>query len=174
MNMITCPYCGTELLDQQVNYYCSFCEMAIPSASIQYNHEREQIFNDFDLCQDEFMLDLYINKRTEELLQLSTYELLYVLRHLRAQRSEIYKSLHTFKNAQVTEYTEEAGKLYEESTKRMFVVENILRQRLGYVPSRVTENFLSKYKEMILKDKGTAMVIRKKRVINQKMGYNNK
>ncbi|ALA55233.1 hypothetical protein CAY60_020715 [Shouchella clausii] len=171
----TCPYCGTEVVEQQADYYCSFCEMSIPSLSIQYNHNRPEVFTDFDLCEDEFLLDLYINKNTQEFLQLSTYELLYVLRHIRAQRSEIYKSLHTFRNAQGTdEYTDEAGKLYEESTKRMFVVENILRQRLGYVPPRVTEHFLSKYKEMILRDKGNAMVIRKKSVFDQQMGYNNK
>lgn len=171
----TCPYCGTEVAEQQADYYCSFCEMAIPSASIQYNHERASIFNDFDLCEDEFMLDLYINKSTQELLQLSTYELLYVLRHLRAQRSEIYKSLHTFRNAEgIDEYTDEAGRVYEESTKRMFVVENIVRERLGYVPARITDVFLNKYREMIKKDKGGAMIIRKKVSSINKMGYNNK
>lgn len=42
----------------------------------------------------------------------------------------------------------------------MYVVENIIRQRLGYVPLRITETYLVKYLENIKNDKKDTMIIR--------------
>ena len=38
-------------------------------------------------------------------------------------------------------------------TKKAFVVENIIRTRIGYVPVRITEKYLAKYLENIKNDK---------------------
>ena len=40
-------------------------------------------------------------------------------------------------------------------TKKAFVVENIIRSRLGFVPEKVTENYLVRYMEKVKNDKKT-------------------
>lgn len=39
------------------------------------------------------------------------------------------------------ESEEYSGKEYEKITRKMFVLENLIRQRLGYVPHRITDAF---------------------------------
>ena len=52
----------------------------------------------------------------------------------------------------------------------MFVVENIIRQRLGYVPTRITENYLVKYLENLKNDKNSPMIFRteRRKKVNEK------
>lgn len=57
----------------------------------------------------------------------------------------------------------ETGRNYMYYTKKAFVVENIIRTRLGYVPERITENYLMKYLENINNDKKRPMIIRTER-----------
>lgn len=45
----------------------------------------------------------------------------------------------------------------------MFVLENLIRQRLGYVPQRITDYYLEKYLTEMQKDKQSPMIIRQQR-----------
>jgi hypothetical protein len=61
------------------------------------------------------------------------------------------------------EAEKDSGRDYIYFTKKAFVVENIIRSRIGYVPARITENDLVKYLENIKKGEIVPMVIRTKR-----------
>jgi hypothetical protein len=118
----------------------------------------------------EFVADHYIHKNTPELMNFSTYELLYLLKFIRKERRDMYHHMKTFHRAGEQEGTEkykemekETGKDYIYLSKKMFVVENIIRQRLGYVPVRITETYLVKYLENIKNDKKGPMISHKAR-----------
>jgi hypothetical protein len=159
--MKTCPYCGSniEVFDSQF-YYCDFCCMKLEKSIIKENHERLNIrFRDF-------VLDSQIAKTTPELMTLSSFELLYLLKAIRSERSNSYNFLHMENKikdmapGQLDDLENFSGDNYTYYTKKMFVVENILRQRLGFVPDRITDNYLAKYLDNIKKGKNSPMVIR--------------
>ncbi|MBT2736567.1 hypothetical protein [Bacillus sp. ISL-7] len=54
----------------------------------------------------------------------------------------------------------EACQDYMYFTKKAFVVENIIRSRIGFVPVRITDKYLAIYLANIEKDKKGSMVIR--------------
>lgn len=56
---------------------------------------------------------------------------------------------------------QESGREYEYLTRKVFVLENIIRERLGYVPRKITEAYLLSYLENIKKDKTSSMLLRK-------------
>jgi len=58
-----------------------------------------------------------------------------------------------FKKKQEAE--KETGRDYMYYTKKAFVVENLIRSRLGFVPEKVTENYLVRYMEKVKNDKKT-------------------
>jgi len=164
MNIITCPYCGSEMEQQDQKYYCDFCVMILHADRVQRNHER------ISVRVRDFALDVYLDKTTPELMRYSTFELLSLLKYARAERTNIYKLMTTFYNARkqqnIEEYKESeeySGKEYEKITRKMFVLENLIRQRLGYVPQRITDTFLGKYLAAMEKDKHQPMIIRQQR-----------
>jgi hypothetical protein len=167
--MKTCPYCGSDVeMMNPHQYYCDFCSMTLDASIVKENRERLDVyFRDFCLESD-------IKKTTPELMTFSTFELLYLLKMIRHERSSMYHHMHVFHRAgesteEFKEVEKEAGGEYLYLTKKAFVVENIIRQRLGYVPSRITENYLLKYLENIKKDKKGPMIIRTQRKkINEK------
>jgi hypothetical protein len=162
--VITCPYCGSELIQQHEKYYCDFCVMRLRPDQVQRNYER------ISVRVRDFALDAYLDKTTPELMRYSTFELLSLLKYARAERSSLYHYLNVFykarKHGQTDEYKEneaDCGKQYEKITRKMFVLENIIRQRLGYVPNRITDAYLARYLEEMKKDKYKPMMIRQKR-----------
>lgn len=165
-DLITCPYCGSLLVEQQEDeYYCGFCVMNIGTHQIQHNHER------ISVRIRDFALDSYMEKTTPELMRLSTFELLSLLKTIRAERTDMYKYLNVFYRVRTNEDTEdfrdkeeEAGVEYERITRKMFVVENVLRQRLGYVPHRISKEYLEQYLRAMKKDKTTPMFVRRYRI----------
>jgi hypothetical protein len=162
--MKTCPYCGshTERMDHQY-YYCDFCCMKIDIRIVKENQER------LDVRFRDFALDAYIDRTTPEIMTLSTFELLYLLKMIRKERNDMYHHMHVFRRASDTgsndykEAEKDSGEDYIYFTKKAFVVENIIRSRIGYVPARITENDLVKYLENIKKGKKGPMMIRTKR-----------
>lgn len=154
--MRTCAYCGSELN----NRYCSFCELELMDRYILKDGER--LKNDIP----HFPEQRDIFKSTSELLQLETIELLCLLRHARNYRSEVYKlRIITHKaNDQgggLEEIEASSYGDYEEATKKVRVIENIIKDRVGYYPEKVTENFLSMYLERIEKSQRKKMRIKK-------------
>ncbi|MBT2699077.1 hypothetical protein J7E79_16940 [Bacillus sp. ISL-40] len=163
--MKTCPYCGSKI--EKINheyYYCDFCCMQLDARIVKENHERLDVrFRDFAFAS-------YIHKTTPEIMTLSTFELLYLLKIIRKERNEMYHQMHLFHRVGkegITGYNEmekETGRDYMYYTKKAFVVENIIRTRLGYVPERITESYLVKYLQNIKNDKKTGpMIIRTQR-----------
>lgn len=123
-----------------------------------------------DVRVQEFALDIHIGKTTPELMSLSTYELLFLLKAIRKERSDMYHHMNTFYKARQTEQTDRfneyeqiSEKDYLYYTKKAFVVENLILTRLGYVPIRITETYLAQYLSNIKKAKKGPMVIRKER-----------
>lgn len=99
----------------------------------------------------EFALLDWINRSTPELMAMHTVELLLLLREVRKARSENFGTLHFFNriDGQVTnEGMENAkslqGREYEYLTKKTWVIENIIRDRIGYIPERMSQSFLVK------------------------------
>lgn len=160
--MNTCPYCGSEIKNEE-NYYCHFCVMNVPESNVQIDGER------LPIQLEHFAYDALTQKTTPELMCLSTFELIYLLKEIRAQRSNTYQSMATLKKAgnsisdpDIKEGSKLAGEMYETETKQMFIVENIIRDRLGYIPTRITEKYLDDYAHQIEQDrkKKGKMVVR--------------
>jgi hypothetical protein len=138
--------------------------MNVDQMMVKENHER------LDVRFREFVLDSQMDKTTPEIMTLSTFELLYLLKMIRKERSDVYHHMsvyHRANQAGINDFQEdekETGRDYMYYTKKAFVVENIIRTRLGYVPERITENFLFRYLEKIQQDKRKGpMMIRTQR-----------
>lgn len=167
--MKTCPYCGSNIEKfNHYQYYCEFCDMNLDFQTVKENGER------LTVRVSEIALDIHIDKTTPELMTLSTYELLYLLRAIRRERSHMYSQMNIFYKAgkqentnDFKEYEQITGKDYMYFTKKAFVVENIIRSRLGYVPTRITDTYLSNYLKNIKNDKNSPMIIRTERNVNQ-------
>jgi hypothetical protein len=137
--------------------------MKIEIRIVKENQERLEVrFRDF-------ALDAYIDRTTPEIMTLSTFELLYLLKMIRKERNDMYHHMHVFRRASdagsidYKEAEKDSGRDYIYFTKKAFVVENIIRSRIGYVPARITENDLVKYLDNIKKGKKGPMMIRSKR-----------
>src|SRR5699024_2367828 len=108
-----------------------------------------------------------IFKNTPELLELETIELLCLLRYAREYRSEIYKLrilTHQAidKGGDMTKIEAASFNDYEGATRKVWVLENIIKDRIGYFPKKVTENFLGMYLERIEKSEEKQMIIKQK------------
>lgn len=90
LDIITCPYCGSELEPKGEKYYCDFCVMILGADRVQHNYER------ITVRVRDFALDVYLDKTTPELMRFSTFELLSLLKYARAERTNIYKLMNTF------------------------------------------------------------------------------
>ncbi|USK87522.1 hypothetical protein [Peribacillus asahii] len=72
-----------------------------------------------------------MDKTTPEIMKLSTFELLYLLKVIRKERRDMYRHMNSFYKAGEQESTDEfkeyeriAGQNYMYYTKKVFVVEN--------------------------------------------------
>jgi|SRR5699024_8552357 len=154
--MQTCAYCGTEL---ETNY-CSFCEMKLNERYILQNGKR------LDNSIENYPEQSGIFKNTLELLELETIELLCLLRHARNYRSEIYKlRILTHKaedeggNMQDIEATSYSD--YEDATRKVWVIENIIKDRIGYYPQKINDDFLGRYLYKVEQSQKKRMIIKK-------------
>ncbi|MBM7580816.1 hypothetical protein [Jeotgalibacillus terrae] len=150
----TCPYCGSEMSLENQDFYCAFCVMDVAPSDVKRNHER------ISVRVKEFVSESYLDKTTPELMEISTYELLSLLKSVRAERTSMYQLMNAFYKARVTLSTTDyedseksSGEEYERITRKMFVLENIIRERLGYVPGRLTDHYLFNYLASIKKIK---------------------
>jgi hypothetical protein len=100
--MKTCPYCGRNIKKPNRNqYYCDFCCMALDPRMVKENRER------LDVRVQDYVFDSQIEKTTPELLTLSTFELLYLLKMIRKERTDTYHRINTFYRAGQHENTDE-------------------------------------------------------------------
>lgn len=152
----TCAYCGSKV---NINY-CSFCEMELTERYILQDGKR--LSNGIEF----FPEQQGIFQNTPELLQLETIELLCLLRHAREYRSEVYQlrilaHKATAAGGDVGEIQVASYSDYEEATRKVWVIENIIKERVGYYPEKVTNNFLNIYMERIEKSEQKKMYIKK-------------
>jgi hypothetical protein len=141
--MKTCPYCGSAVSFSNLDFgYCAFCEMKILYKDIQENGQRKQLLPESQPTLSD------LKKSTPELRRLSTVELLFLLKWAREERATIYKQRYTFIRAmkQVVDEFAEAEqytfKEYERATRKCFVLENLVRERLGYYPVKLTDSYI--------------------------------
>lgn len=159
--MKTCAYCGSEVQ----NKYCDYCEMTLSDRYILEDGKR------LSHAIDQLPLEKDMFKSTKELLQVGTIELLCLLRYARQYRSDIYNlRLLTHKagteNKEIEEIQEKSFSDYEDATRKVWVIENILKDRIGYYPKKINDDFINRYNARIKQSEDKRMTIRSK--INKK------
>jgi hypothetical protein len=107
-----------------------------------------------------------LDKSTPELMCFLTIELLFLLKFARRERADMYKQRYIFIRAikegagEFTEAEQYTYHEYERATRKCFILENHIRERIGYFPAKLTNSYnqtlASRMKECAKKD----MVIR--------------
>lgn len=162
MNSNTCGYCGSSLgttpMGKADKCYCGFCEMFVkPSV----NGERAE-----PLQKNEYIGYEHIKLSTPEMMEMHTKSLLGLLKFMRDERRSMFDAMRTLKKvSDMPEYKEGAAftsSEYEMITRKCFVVENILRDRMGYIPKKITDKLMMSYDERCRDPyNDRAMIIRK-------------
>ena len=171
MVIVNCPYCATPIQvdkDGIVQEICEFCggrirEQQTGVLQLCQNGERFE----FRKLQQHIFLEC-IHQSVEELKQYHTYDLYVLLKEVREARSQTYYGLQLLNKASQTERTlqvtaNETGGEYEYYTRKAWVIENILLERQGFFPEKVTARVLEYMGEQIRKSKKKTMRISKER-----------
>ncbi|MED5052579.1 hypothetical protein P9850_12200 [Anoxybacillus rupiensis] len=172
--MITCPYCASELKAEQENVYCSFCDIVLGPDS-EWGMWAEDGTRVPGKKIKGFITADHAEKSVKELVSYHTYDLLVCLRLAREERTKAYDLLKTFNKALDqggVEFAEDAaaqGKVYEYWTKRCWVLENILMDRMGYFPERITDDILLKMEAHSLRAQQRKMKISRERKVASKI-----
>lgn len=159
--MNTCGLCGSELEKK----YCNFCEMELEDRYIMQDGKRLNQTDWFFAYPDESE----VFSTTKELMEKETLDLLCLLREARKMRADIYHLRKLRHDAEEQSgYTEDVKALadetyseYEQATRKVWVIENLIKDRLGYYPKRVTNNFLNMYYERMQASEEKVMKLKK-------------
>ena len=156
--MKTCGYCGTNLQE----HYCSFCELTLDEKHVLDAHKR--VNHVIESTPDGAAIFL----STAELLTFETIELLFLLKYARSYRSEVYHLRVISYKAEGNENDQALEKIqhqsyeeYEKATRKVWIIENILKDRIGYYPVKVTDDFLQTYLHRIKQSQKKRMVLKK-------------
>ncbi|WP_163531435.1 hypothetical protein [Halobacillus ihumii] len=153
--MKTCAYCGSEI----ERNYCFYCQMELESHYILENGKR--LANNIQHLPSE--QDIFLS--TKDLKQRETIELLCLLKYARKHRTEVYNWRFLTNKAheveQVEEMKENSYKEYENATRKVWVIENILKERMGYYPKSITEEFINRYYHRIKQSEKKRMIMQK-------------
>lgn len=157
--MNTCAYCGSEVVMVTDRYYCDFCAMILSDQDVTKDCQRK----DHTIEHMPFEYDFY--KSTPELMQLKTIELLYLLKFARQTRSDLYNSRILGHKAGkdikgAVEILDASFSEYEKATRKVWVLENIIKDRIGYYPQRISDEFLGTYLERIERSQVKKMIIK--------------
>ncbi|WP_310143978.1 hypothetical protein [Paenibacillus amylolyticus] len=135
--------------------------MSIIAEEVQKNGQRKQI---------PFLLNSVtisdVDDNTMQLMQRSTNDLIVMLRLVRGKRTDFYNYLRILNKVEGDDFQEQAkltGKDYEYWTRKAWVIENILRDRTGFFPERITDEYLSELVVKADKINGKFMRIRTKK-----------
>lgn len=139
-----CSYCKTKTQNHET---CDFCKADLTA-------ERPKI--------DPMLDDSKANYSQPQLEKLHTYDLLLILKHLRAERTSMYKTMQSVrkapeeaKNDNYDELNEYGQELYREITARQNVVQELLVDRMGYYPKRIDDKLLNALYEKIERNVST-------------------
>jgi hypothetical protein len=150
--MITCKYCGQELQfvgeTDQIQYFnCTFCDMIFPLSETSVDRKRK-------MSVPEYIDDMAIYQSTKDYLKRDTITLYHVLKEIRKHWYSIKTLLEKMKihyeeghlpkpKEEDQEVVKNLKKEFIDITKKKFVVENIILERTGFLPEKITEEFLS-------------------------------
>lgn len=140
--MYTCKYCSTNLLN---NRYCPFCDMIFSEEETCIDGQRPSVIIE-EIPLDEMELR---HSKTSDLKNEKTLYLYYLLKICRQSTRNYFAS-----NNQ---------EQYDFFMKKKFVLENILIERIGYIPGRLdyfVKKELKQYQEFEKKNQSNPMVIR--------------
>jgi len=88
-----------------------------------------------------------LDKSTPELMCFSTVELLFLLKLAKKERADIYKQRYIIIRAmkegadEFTEAEKYTFSEYEKATRKCFVLENLIWERIGYYPTKLTDSY---------------------------------
>lgn len=147
--MKTCKYCGTKLnfigeYKDQYHFHCSYCDMTFNESETCENRKRKKAVPSY------YEENYY--RSTKELLEIDTISLFYLLRECRKDWYNTYSLLSKMMNLEENEIPNQEAidaavkPLYSEYislTKQKFIIENILIERTGFLPEKITEEFLN-------------------------------
>lgn len=155
--MPTCPFCGSPVTAATETYFCSFCEMEIPADALLQDGSRRQLP---PLEQVASLEDA--GQSTKVLLNKDSYYLTVLLRLVREERTKVYNYLRVFNKleerpADLEDKKIETGREYEHWTRKMWTIENILRDRSGFYPERITDGYLEGLAANMTKSNGKSM-----------------
>lgn len=161
MNNTTCGYCGSSLgqspMMKSDKCFCSFCEMFVSPMKDGERLDR--------LKKTDYISHDHMNLKTPDLMVMHTKSLLHLLRLMREDRRSYFDNMRILKKAanESPEFKDGvimSAEEYEKITRKCFVVENILNARLGYIPKKITDQFLLSYEERC-KEVNRPMIIRR-------------
>lgn len=174
--MCTCSYCGSRLTVIDNHADCAFCGIRLGPTS------KYGMYGTNGMRKQRFTEKIIINSETAklsltELEKLHVIDLIKVLKEARNQRSQIFNLMRIFnkagdlKHEQEDEYrnlANETGGDYEYWTRRCWMIENLLIDRIGYYPERINNEFMSSLELRNRKSLAKNMTISKNRKYNKR------
>lgn len=149
LKMSTCMYCAAEVDYLTAStFYCYFCKMYLSKNAITENGERKDNTIDCAPCRS------YLKKDTANIIKLKTIELLYLLKYAHEDKKEIEP------------YSTNNDKLIQ-VTRKIWVLENIIAERIGYYPKEVTDAFLDSYMNKIREGQKRQMISKEIRTMEK-------
>ena len=147
--MITCKYCGTELdfigeKESKQFFHCNYCDISFEKQETCYDRKRKASVPPH--------YDSNYYQPTNQLLKLNTVELFHLLSDCRKDWFTNYSTLQSLKKLknddpsktkQVDEMYKPLNHEYIKMSKQKFIIENILLEKAGFLPEKITNEFLS-------------------------------
>lgn len=175
--MKTCSYCATDLTKELLavkggEYHnhtsCPHCKILLgPNSNWgNYTEDGKRVISK----QIKPMIAIEdVQQPLHILNDFHTHDLLLALRLARLERHKTYDLLKTFNKAsdnmneedfqKFEVATEETGNEYDYWTRRCWMLENLLMDRMGYFPQRISNEMLFNIKERSLQAQKKPMVI---------------
>lgn len=146
--MKTCKYCATELeyigrLENENQFFCTFCDLAFPEYETCLDRKRKKF-------KPQYVDENNISLTVKEMLEMDTINLFYALRATNKFWYSVKGGLEFFKKgiklqkfspAEAAAFNEMKNE-YNQITKQKFALENIILERTGFLPEKITDEFL--------------------------------
>lgn len=155
----TCSYCGTVLAagpDKETGKaFCGFCEMDVkPSVNGERIEQQKKLLISGDMKTDYGLYEA-AQLPTRELKEYHTLSLLQVLKYMREERRSQFESMALWKKGAsedpgLKEMAREKAETYETITRKCYAVENLIKERMGYIPKKITNELLLSYQNRCL------------------------
>ncbi|MDF9530576.1 hypothetical protein [Bacillus cereus] len=144
-----CNFCGGSLVDEDTGHP-KLC--IIQGDRFEFHEMKHNVFIE------------HVEQPVGVLKTYHTFDLYLLLKEVRSMRSTTYYGMRVLNNASEVDddfkgLAQDQGKNYEYWTRRKFVIENILLERQGYFPERITDKVLGFMADQIKKSMKQKMKI---------------